>query len=56
MNAVGPSTRNQLEDLLREGIDGALHLVDRLVGRSKARQTARSLEYIWQPLTEKSNR
>jgi putative intracellular protease/amidase len=35
------------------GIDGALHLVDRLMGRTKARETARYMEYRWQPPAEK---
>lgn len=34
------------------GIDGALHLVDRLSGRAKATQTARSIEYNWQAPAE----
>jgi transcriptional regulator GlxA family with amidase domain len=29
------------------GIDGALYLVDRLLGRSKANATARYVEYNW---------
>jgi putative intracellular protease/amidase/YHS domain-containing protein len=35
------------------GIDGALHLVDRLLGRPKASATARYMEYNWQPPLEK---
>jgi putative intracellular protease/amidase/YHS domain-containing protein len=35
------------------GIDGALHVVDRLSGRSKASQTARYMEYTWQPPAER---
>jgi transcriptional regulator GlxA family with amidase domain len=31
------------------GIDGALHVVDRLLGRSSATQTARYMEYNWRP-------
>lgn len=31
------------------GIDGALHLVDRLLGREVAQRTARYMEYNWQP-------
>jgi len=31
------------------GIDGALHVVDRLVGRAAATQTARYMEYEWRP-------
>jgi transcriptional regulator GlxA family with amidase domain len=31
------------------GIDGALHVVDRLLGRSAAAETARYMEYNWQP-------
>jgi putative intracellular protease/amidase/YHS domain-containing protein len=31
------------------GIDGALHVVERLLGTAKATQTARNMEYIWQP-------
>jgi transcriptional regulator GlxA family with amidase domain len=34
------------------GIDGALHLVDRLSGRSNATKAARYMEYPWQPLSE----
>jgi transcriptional regulator GlxA family with amidase domain len=34
------------------GIDGALHLVDRLSGRSVAVITARYMEYTWQPTRE----
>jgi putative intracellular protease/amidase/YHS domain-containing protein len=34
------------------GIDGALHLVDRLSGRVKASETARYMEYHWQVLAE----
>jgi putative intracellular protease/amidase/YHS domain-containing protein len=37
------------------GIDGALHLVDRLMGRSQASATARYMEYQWQPPAEKKN-
>jgi putative intracellular protease/amidase len=33
------------------GIDGALHLVDRLLGRASARRTARRMEYEWRPTT-----
>jgi putative intracellular protease/amidase len=35
------------------GIDGALHLVDRLLGRAEATATARYMEYNWQPLSRK---
>jgi transcriptional regulator GlxA family with amidase domain len=31
------------------GIDGALHVVDRLLGRESAKSTARYMEYKWQP-------
>ncbi len=31
------------------GIDGALHLVSRLLGRSAAERTAQYMEYRWQP-------
>ncbi|HEY7910291.1 MAG TPA: DJ-1/PfpI family protein [Blastocatellia bacterium] len=31
------------------GIDGALHVVDRLLGREAAERTARYMEYNWQP-------
>jgi transcriptional regulator GlxA family with amidase domain len=31
------------------GIDGALHVVERLLGRPKATSTARYMEYNWQP-------
>ncbi len=31
------------------GIDGALHVVERLLGRPKATTTARYMEYNWQP-------
>jgi putative intracellular protease/amidase/YHS domain-containing protein len=34
------------------GIDGALHLVERLSGRSVAERTARYMEYTWQPTRE----
>jgi putative intracellular protease/amidase/pimeloyl-ACP methyl ester carboxylesterase/YHS domain-containing protein len=34
------------------GIDGALHLVDRLSGRAAARATARYMEYTWPPPSE----
>jgi transcriptional regulator GlxA family with amidase domain len=32
------------------GIDGALHIVDRLLGRLAARLTARYMEYDWKPV------
>jgi putative intracellular protease/amidase/YHS domain-containing protein len=35
------------------GIDGALHIVERLSGRSDAKQVARYMEYNWQPPTDK---
>jgi putative intracellular protease/amidase len=35
------------------GIDGALHLVDRLLGRAEATATARYMEYNWQPPSRK---
>lgn len=31
------------------GIDGALHVVDRLLGRDAASRTARYMEYLWTP-------
>ena len=31
------------------GIDGALHVVDRLLGRKAAERTAHYMEYRWQP-------
>ena len=31
------------------GIDGALHVVNRLLGRETAQKTARYMEYNWQP-------
>jgi putative intracellular protease/amidase len=34
---------------LSSGIDGALHVVDRLDGRGKARSVALALEYDWRP-------
>jgi putative intracellular protease/amidase/YHS domain-containing protein len=34
------------------GIDGALHVVERLLGRPKATKTARYMEYTWQPIAE----
>jgi putative intracellular protease/amidase/YHS domain-containing protein len=37
------------------GIDGALYLVDRLLGRDKANATARYMEYPWQPPAEKKS-
>jgi putative intracellular protease/amidase/YHS domain-containing protein len=35
------------------GIDAALHVVDRLLGRLAARETARYMEYAWQPAPAK---
>jgi transcriptional regulator GlxA family with amidase domain len=37
------------------GIDGALHLVERLLGQSQARATARYMEYDWKPLAKKKS-
>lgn len=37
---------------LSSGIDGALHAVDRLLGRSSAQRTALALEYQWNPDAE----
>jgi transcriptional regulator GlxA family with amidase domain len=37
------------------GIDGALHVVDRLAGRSTALKAARYMEYIWQPAQQAKN-
>jgi putative intracellular protease/amidase len=34
---------------LTSGMDGALHVVDRLLGRDKAREVALTLEYDWHP-------
>jgi putative intracellular protease/amidase/YHS domain-containing protein len=34
------------------GIDGALHVIDRLAGRSTAVETAHYMEYTWQPTEE----
>jgi putative intracellular protease/amidase/YHS domain-containing protein len=34
------------------GIDGALHVIDRLAGRSTAAKAARYMEYTWQPTQE----
>ena len=34
---------------LTSGMDGALHVVDRLLGRDKAREVALTLEYDWRP-------
>lgn len=34
------------------GIDGALHVVDRLLGREVAKNTARYAEYRWEPTTK----
>lgn len=34
---------------LSSGIDGALHLVEKLAGRGKAQEIALNLEYNWQP-------
>lgn len=31
------------------GIDGSLHVIDRLLGREAAQRTARYMEYKWQP-------
>jgi D-alanyl-D-alanine carboxypeptidase (penicillin-binding protein 5/6) len=35
------------------GIDGALHVVDRLLGKQAAQDTARYMEYRWEPSTRK---
>jgi putative intracellular protease/amidase/YHS domain-containing protein len=35
------------------GIDASLHVVDRLLGRFTARETARYMEYNWQPAEKK---
>jgi putative intracellular protease/amidase/YHS domain-containing protein len=37
------------------GIDGALHVVERLAGRPKATSTARYMEYNWQPPVGEKN-
>ncbi len=37
------------------GIDGALHVVERLLGRPKATSTARYMEYNWQPPAGENN-
>jgi putative intracellular protease/amidase len=37
------------------GIDGALHLVERLSGQSQARAAARYMEYDWKPLSKKKS-
>lgn len=34
---------------LSAGIDGALHLVERIYGRERAEEVARDIEYHWQP-------
>jgi transcriptional regulator GlxA family with amidase domain len=34
---------------LSSGIDGALHLVERIVGRGRAQEVALNMEYNWQP-------
>lgn len=34
---------------LSSGIDGALHLIERIVGRGRAQEVALNLEYNWQP-------
>ncbi len=34
---------------LSSGIDGALHLVEKIVGRGRAQEVALNLEYNWQP-------
>jgi transcriptional regulator GlxA family with amidase domain len=36
------------------GIDASLHVVDRLLGRAAATETARYMEYRWQPEAAKS--
>jgi putative intracellular protease/amidase/YHS domain-containing protein len=36
------------------GIDGALHVVERMLGRPKATSTARYMEYNWQPAAAKN--
>ena len=35
------------------GIDGSLHLVARLLGDQTAKDTARYMEYRWEPVAEK---
>lgn len=35
------------------GIDGSLHVVDRLLGRQAAKDTARYMEYKWEPAAGK---
>jgi putative intracellular protease/amidase/YHS domain-containing protein len=37
------------------GIDGSLHVVERLLGRPKATSTARYMEYNWQPAGSEKN-
>lgn len=37
---------------LSAGIDGALHLVERVYGRVRAEETARDIEYRWEPGSE----
>jgi transcriptional regulator GlxA family with amidase domain len=37
------------------GIEGALHVVERLLGRPKAASTARYMEYNWQPAAAERN-
>src|SRR5207237_4144378 len=34
---------------LSSGIDGALHLVEKIMGRGRAQEIAHALEYDWQP-------
>ena len=36
------------------GIDGALHVVERLLGNQVAQDTARYLEYRWEPTPRKN--
>jgi len=38
------------------GIDGALHVVERLMGTPAAKLTAKAMEYNWKPATAKSGR
>lgn len=38
------------------GIDGALHVVARLLGRAHAEKTARYMEYLWTPVPEHAKR
>ena len=35
------------------GIDGALHIVERMLGTTEAKETAHYMEYRWEPTPSK---